>query len=60
MKTHQISKLHQLLNFDNDLRIKNFDIVGIDEAGRGPLCGPVVAAAVILPAFSEDMEETFK
>lgn len=24
-------------------------IVGCDEAGRGPLCGPVVAAAVILP-----------
>lgn len=24
-------------------------IAGCDEAGRGPLCGPVVAAAVILP-----------
>ena len=27
-------------------------IVGLDEAGRGPLAGPVVAAAVVLPADS--------
>jgi ribonuclease HII len=27
-------------------------IAGIDEAGRGPLAGPVVAAAVILPSFN--------
>ncbi|TAL01159.1 MAG: ribonuclease HII [Rhodospirillaceae bacterium] len=27
-------------------------IAGVDEAGRGPLAGPVVAAAVILPADS--------
>ena len=27
-----------------------FYIAGIDEAGRGPLAGPVMAAAVILPA----------
>lgn len=26
-------------------------ICGCDEAGRGPLCGPVVAAAVILPEW---------
>ena len=39
-----------MLNFEdkyfND-NIKN--IAGCDEAGRGPLCGPVVASAVILP-----------
>jgi hypothetical protein len=26
-------------------------IAGIDEAGRGPLAGPVVAAVVVLPVF---------
>ena len=26
-------------------------IAGVDEAGRGPLAGPVVAAAVILPGI---------
>ena len=25
-------------------------VCGVDEAGRGPLCGPVCAAAVILPS----------
>jgi len=35
--------------FDNKYREhKNFLIAGIDEAGRGPLAGPVVAAACIL------------
>ncbi|MDD5578087.1 MAG: ribonuclease HII [Methylobacter sp.] len=28
--------------------MQNFNITGVDEAGRGPLAGPVVAAAVIL------------
>ena len=28
-------------------------VCGTDEAGRGPLCGPVVAAAVILPRDTE-------
>jgi ribonuclease HII len=31
-------------------------IAGIDEAGRGPLAGPVVAAAVILPTDYENPE----
>ena len=30
-------------------------VFGIDEAGRGPLCGPVVAACVILPEDAEIM-----
>ena len=31
-----------------------FNIAGIDEAGRGPLAGPVVSAAVILPENFKD------
>ena len=43
--------LLQKWNFDNQFRINTEDyIAGVDEAGRGPLAGPVVAAAVILPA----------
>ena len=34
------------------------EIAGIDEAGRGPLAGPVVSAAVILPATFQDSEIT--
>ena len=35
---------------EKELRAKGFHaIAGLDEAGRGPLAGPVVAAAVVLP-----------
>lgn len=41
---------HQKLQFDAAFRTEKGDLVaGIDEAGRGPLAGPVVTAAVILP-----------
>ena len=40
-----MQKETHLLNYLHEDKIE----AGCDEAGRGPLCGPVVAAAVILP-----------
>ncbi len=36
--------------FENELYLKGINLIaGVDEVGRGPLIGPVVCAAVILP-----------
>ena len=44
------TRLENLLLFENELWDKGFlNVAGVDEAGMGPLAGPVVAAAVILP-----------
>lgn len=41
----------QMMAFEEELKANGrLAIAGIDEVGRGPLAGPVVAAAVILPA----------
>ena len=38
------------LSYENEARAAGYAaICGVDEAGAGPLCGPVYAAAVILP-----------
>jgi ribonuclease HII len=43
-------RLRDLCRREQELRGKGFLLVaGVDEAGRGPLAGPVVAAAVIFP-----------
>ena len=40
-----------MLYFEKKLKKQGNDlIIGVDEAGRGPLAGPVVAAAVVLPS----------
>ena len=36
--------------------MSKFQVIGVDEAGRGPLAGPVVAAAVILDSKSNHLD----
>lgn len=39
-----------MLAFENQAMLNGYKVIaGVDEAGRGPLAGPVVSAAVILP-----------
>lgn len=42
---------------DYEKKFNNKIIAGIDEAGRGPLAGPVVCAAVIMPLNNNDIVE---
>lgn len=44
---HEIKRLKALYDFDNSFGNYKY-IAGVDEVGRGPLAGPIVAAAVIL------------
>ena len=42
--------MEDLYSYERDLIKQNITLIaGVDEVGRGPLVGPVVAAAVILP-----------
>ncbi len=54
--------MNKLYEYDNLLRTDYPIICGADEAGRGPLCGPVCCAAVILkPDFiCEDINDSKK
>lgn len=44
----ELKRLEVMRQFEEEYKESPY-ICGIDEVGRGPLCGPVVASAVILP-----------
>ena len=45
MKDKEAQRLEAMLQYERELYQKGYQkIAGIDEAGRGPLAGPVVAA----------------
>lgn len=53
MKEKEIERLNELKKIENKLYEQGINsICGIDEAGRGPLAGPVVVASVIMPKDS--------
>ncbi len=53
MKEQEIERLTTLKEMEKKLHERGFkNICGIDEAGRGPLAGPVVVAGVIMPENS--------
>lgn len=63
MKEKEIERLNLLKEEENKLYENNINyICGIDEAGRGPLAGPVVVGAVILPkdSFIEGVNDSKK
>lgn len=43
------ARLEEISQMDRELWAKGTIFAGMDEAGRGPLCGPVAAACVIMP-----------
>ena len=45
-----VNQFEEMCRYERENYLKGMEyIAGVDEAGRGPLAGPVVAAAVILP-----------
>jgi ribonuclease HII len=59
LKVFRQSKIEQLIDFDNSFSEKHC-VIGTDEAGRGPLAGPVSACALYFPNFNKETLEILK
>ena len=52
----KIWNAEEKLQYERALQAKGYRyIVGVDEVGRGPLAGPVVCAAVVMPLDEADL-----
>jgi ribonuclease HII len=63
LSTTELARLHYLSKWERELHSKGYrKIAGVDEAGRGPLAGPVVAASCVLPFgfLLEDLNDSKK
>lgn len=53
MKEKELERLTKLKEIENSVYKEGYNLIcGIDEAGRGPLAGPVVVASAIMPKDS--------
>ena len=51
MEQNERQRLDELLHYERALWGRGLiHVAGVDEVGRGPLAGPVVAAAVVFPS----------
>ncbi|MCB2292071.1 ribonuclease HII [Clostridium algoriphilum] len=53
LKAKEIQRVRKMYKFDRSFGNHKY-IAGVDEVGRGPLAGPIVAAAVILDLESDE------
>lgn len=49
LKLSEEMRLVQMTRYESEFWNKGLSVAGMDEVGRGPLAGPVVAACVVMP-----------
>ncbi|MBB6449317.1 ribonuclease HII [Geomicrobium halophilum] len=53
LEAQELQQFRDMRFFEQKFSFPGAQMAGVDEVGRGPLAGPVVAAAVVLPASLE-------